>query len=301
MSEEVAIDSVVYISSKRASDSSGYTRDYIGQLARKCVIEAQRVGGLWYVSAESLLTYKRKADAYTSPQPVKTENRSESADSIIAFDGSDYISSIRASEITGYHADYVGQLAREGKILSRQIGNRWFVDRAGIEAHKEEKDALLAAVQANSVGLPGRHRDREVKIDKIQKEKPLFNYVSDTNPLMPEFRINHKKEESIEAANEEETSIAIRVMNTKKRTGITQRKGEAPKYHIKRRIPRISLFLGSIGVVILAITAVAIGIVYVTSLRNIASNTISKINSTMMTVGERYLTTELIYIRKAKK
>ena len=35
------------ISSKRAAESSGYAQDYIGQLARKGLIEARRIGGLW--------------------------------------------------------------------------------------------------------------------------------------------------------------------------------------------------------------------------------------------------------------
>src|SRR3989338_7344820 len=149
------------ISSKRAAESSGYAQDYIGQLARKGLIEARRIGGLWYVSLDSLNAYKLNADTYT-PRPPHASEHSAETDSIISFDGHDYVSAARAAHITGYHPDYVGQLARSGKILSRQIGNRWYVDRDQIVSHKSEKDALLGAVQAESVGvvLPKPNNDR---------------------------------------------------------------------------------------------------------------------------------------------
>ncbi|OGG53676.1 hypothetical protein A3H16_00655 [Candidatus Kaiserbacteria bacterium RIFCSPLOWO2_12_FULL_53_8] len=154
MSDEISLDGKEYISSKRASELSSYAQDYIGQLARGGHIDARRVGGLWYVLMESLRVYKNKADEYKPQQP----ERKETIDpvSLITFDGKDYISASRASEITGYHKDYVGQLARTGAILSRQVGNRWYIEREGVLAHKAEKDRLLGAVQAQSVGLARR-------------------------------------------------------------------------------------------------------------------------------------------------
>ena len=54
MTNEITLEGEEYISSKRASELSGYAQDYIGQLARVAAIDAKRIGGLWYVSLDSL-------------------------------------------------------------------------------------------------------------------------------------------------------------------------------------------------------------------------------------------------------
>lgn len=181
MADQVHIDGNEYISSKRASQLSGYTQDYIGQLARSGQIDAKRVGGLWYISSPSLDTYKREADAYV-PQPPQVSVPAV-AESVISFDGRDYVSASRAADLTGYHQDYVGQLARSGTILARQVGNRWYVDREGLLEHKREKDALLAAVQSQAVGfhqgMPQEPRSRAAS-DEIH-----FTYTRDDGAILP--------------------------------------------------------------------------------------------------------------------
>src|SRR3989344_2053381 len=170
MSDEVFLEGKSYVSAKRASEISGYARDYIGQLARGGLIGAQRVGGLWYVSLDSLTTYQKNADSLTHVQPQKPPQ--QDLDSIVSFDGKDYVSASKAAKLTSYNQDYVGQLARAGKILSRQIGNRWYVERAGLLAHKSQKDALLGAVQAEAVGLlrSGPSRDLHMPQVVLQRE-----------------------------------------------------------------------------------------------------------------------------------
>src|SRR3989344_3657610 len=71
MSDAMWLEGKEYISSKRASQLSGYAQDYIGQLARKGLIDAQRVGGLWFISMASLSEYKSHADAYVPQLPAK--------------------------------------------------------------------------------------------------------------------------------------------------------------------------------------------------------------------------------------
>lgn len=178
MSDEIQVAGVTYVSSKRASRMSGYAQDYIGQLCRAAQVESQRVDGLWYVNLDSLYRYKQKADSYTPIAPRKSP--SGDMESLISLDGKDYISASRAAEITGYHRDYVGQLAREGRILSRQIANRWYVDRSGILDHKNEKDALLASLQAESVGIARQSKD--------QSSELFFTYSRDDRELMPSLQ-----------------------------------------------------------------------------------------------------------------
>jgi hypothetical protein len=51
------------------------------------------------------------------------------------FKGKKYISSRRAAELTDYAKDYVGQLAREGKVLATRVGRSWFVEEEDILRH----------------------------------------------------------------------------------------------------------------------------------------------------------------------
>jgi hypothetical protein len=196
MSDEIAVGDLTYVSSKRASEISGYAQDYIGQLARKGFIEAKRVGGLWYVHMDSLDSYKTQPDALQTVSREDQEDRSE-PDVLVSFDGKDYISANRASKITGYNQDYVGQLARSGKILARQVGNRWYVDRDGLLSHKSEKDALLAAVQVAAVGI--KHLvdepQNESGTDTIVADDELLKYMPDEGELTPTIEKQYRTAE----------------------------------------------------------------------------------------------------------
>ncbi len=184
MTDDVIVGGETFISSRRASESSGYAQDYIGYLARKGVIGARRIGGLWYISERSLAEYKKEAEAF-KPQPPSAASRTTDPETIVSFDGREYVSATKGAGLTGYHQDYVGQLARGGKILSRQIGTRWYVDRDALLAHKREKDALLGAVQAGAVGLQ-RSTSMLSGADVGHDDGgPFMTYTSDTGDLIP--------------------------------------------------------------------------------------------------------------------
>ncbi len=219
MSQPLLLNGKEYVSSKSAAQSSGYAQDYIGQLARGGLIDAERVGGLWYVSMDSLLGYKRNADTI-KPIPPQAPAQPYDSESVVSFDGKDYISASRAAKLTGYHQDYVGQLARKGSILSRQIGNRWYVDREGLLSHKSEKDRLLAVVQREAVGLAHRSTAEGLTLSSpVRKEvptytptpsrhantTPLLTYSSDERDLFPNLRTS---EPEIEAQPHSETTSA---------------------------------------------------------------------------------------------
>jgi len=179
MSEEIFLEGKNYVSSKKAAVTSGYAQDYIGQLARSGAIDAQRVGGLWYVNMASLSDYQRNAASYAPVQPPKG---APELDAVVSFDGKEYVSAARGAKMTGYHQDYIGQLARAGKILSRQVGNRWYVEKSALTNHKSEKDRLLAAVQAEAVGL---QRPEPVQTPLAAHREPLLAYFPEKHDLMP--------------------------------------------------------------------------------------------------------------------
>jgi len=207
MSTDLVLDPEKFISSKRASEITGYAQDYIGQLSRGALIEARRIGGLWYVSMDSLLAYKNKSDDF-KPRPPEHENTFPDADAFVNLDGREYISANRASKITGYNQDYVGQLARGGKIMSRQVGNRWYVDKDALVAHKEEKDALLAAVQTESVGI-AQNISHDIPVDKQVPHEPLFIYSNGEGDLLPEIA----KKDAQETPDDDSHIVPIRVVS----------------------------------------------------------------------------------------
>jgi len=59
MMDELIIDKKKYISSKRASRISGYTKDYIGQLCRAGSIPSKMVGRSWYVEEDSIKEHRK--------------------------------------------------------------------------------------------------------------------------------------------------------------------------------------------------------------------------------------------------
>jgi len=226
---ELQFDGKPFVPSKIAAETTGYTQDYIGQLARSASILAHRVGGLWYINLEDLLQHKENSEAYVPPPPKGIVS---SGGSVVSFDGKEYISSKRAAQMTGYAQDYVGQLARSGKIGSRQVAGRWYVEKDELRSHKQEKDALLAAVQAQAVGVQSVPAVEVYNKPLKDLEQPLYTYVTEENvssglprlsqkpikPLISESRISISSpisdDKNIEKSETEVTHhIAIRAMH----------------------------------------------------------------------------------------
>lgn len=63
--DEVIIKGTKYISSKRAAKTSGYAKDYIGQLVRMGKVAAVKVGRSWFVDERGLLAHVQMAENKT--------------------------------------------------------------------------------------------------------------------------------------------------------------------------------------------------------------------------------------------
>jgi hypothetical protein len=188
--DELVLDGKAYVGSKRAAQECGYAQDYVGQLARKGFIDAKRVSGQWYVHLDSLRAYKEKAETF-KPEPPKY-NPDPNVESSINVEGQEFVSAARAAKLAEYNQDYIAQLARAGKIPSKQIGNRWYVEPNALMRHKHEKDAMLRAVQAESVGLkrpePQIRNQRSEYSPTPKADVPLMTYGQEEKPLFPELR-----------------------------------------------------------------------------------------------------------------
>jgi len=213
MSDEMQIDGKTYISSKRAAVLSGYAQDYVGQLARSGSIDARRVGGVWMVTPVSLEQYKRDSEEGKINRAEHLSLHANASheqvqDSFVGLDGKNYISANRASVLSGYNQDYIGQMARSGIVPSRQVGNRWYVDRESLLQHKKEKDSLLAVVQTDSVGLKKATQKQETSLFQ-DAPLPLLNYISDEGDLLPEIKNDSLDTNLAESKNESTNSRDI--------------------------------------------------------------------------------------------
>lgn len=327
MSEEMEIDGKQYISSKRASVISGYAQDYIGQLARKSLIEARRIGGLWYVSMESLDTYKQKAAEFKPEPPARIDTKEPSA--LVFFDGKEYLSASRAAEESGYTQDYVGQLARSGTLLSQQVGNRWYVERQSLLSHKKEKDALLGAVQSESVGIqkrtPSTEHPEYLSNDSYSGSGPLLNYVSDEGDLMPVTMspedehetagaslMNVPEEKSVdnaESQEEQEQLIPIRRIPTKP----VRIKTVIPTRYVtsqgaqKSRLAPMPLLLAAAATIVIVVSAGYASTLKQNSVYSVAARKVPALSALSASVDtafeeiadllEPLLTRELVYQR----
>ncbi len=68
------------------------------------------------------------------------------------FENKKYIPAKDASRLTGYSKDYIGQLCRGGKVLSKKIGATWYVGEESLLEYKNTPSSFdfaknLAAVQ----------------------------------------------------------------------------------------------------------------------------------------------------------
>jgi hypothetical protein len=90
------------------------------------------------------------------------------------FEGKKYISARRASEISDYASDYVGQLCRAGKLDCRMIGRSWFVTEESIHLHK-------AAISREEAGR-SRIENLRGKSDKVTTSTSVTSATPSPSP-----------------------------------------------------------------------------------------------------------------------
>lgn len=316
---EVVLDGKTYVGSKLAAQDCGYTQDYVGQLARKGLIDAKRVSGQWYVLLDSLKNYKSTAETF-KPEPPKYQP-DPNVESSLNLDGKEYVSAASAAKLTEYNQDYVGQLARAGKIPSRQIGNRWYVEKDALINHKREKDALLRAVQAESVGLhkaaprTSANATNSYLYQKIETAVPAMLYKHEEKPLFPEFRESvalkaiKESEKAVEKATPALSRINIRVVNERIEGPRTAHSEVKKAVRADVAIPEKSIYnkvflTGAVAVALLLV--VGLGTYKRDTLSEIVrgSNnanqnaTVAQSQGTSTSLLHKLMTKELVYIRK---
>ncbi len=100
--------------------------------------------------------------------------------------GKKYISSKRAAEITGYAKDYVGQLARSGKIAATRFGRAWYVEESAILAHVKAEAKTIPSAYAIKAPVPilSPHLYKPYNFPKTWGE---VRYFEDSADLLPKL------------------------------------------------------------------------------------------------------------------
>ena len=173
----------------------------------------------------------------------------------LIFAGNKYISSKRASKLTGYTADYIGQICRADKIECRLVGRNWYINEREIERNKKS----FKKEQTIGYGEPSG----TINYEKIGPE--LLYYSNDKRSLNPEISKIHTGD--VEENNEE--NIPVRIIKnpevsvqrypqsriipkTKKQTAVIQRTVPQQTNRILPMAAAVALVLMLIGAVFIA-------------------------------------------------
>ena|GEM_PF-1248021 len=179
MKDSFILEGKKYISARRASEISEYAPDYIGQLCRAKKLDFQMIGRSWFVTEESLRRHQEEVQ-------VDKANRKRSKivdgemDNLNTPTGKNYISTKRASEITGYSADYIGQLCRAKKLDFKIVGRSYFVTEESIRNHQQ--------------GVQGEEANRN-RINNLKGSRNGLNDGTDTEIPATKAEVNPNKVE----------------------------------------------------------------------------------------------------------
>ncbi|MFA6554520.1 MAG: hypothetical protein WCS89_03350 [Candidatus Paceibacterota bacterium] len=102
------------------------------------------------------------------------------------IEGKKYISSRRASEISDYASDYIGQLCRAGKLDCKMVGRAWFITEESLSLHKTNvlQDEVVRNRIENLRGKKNRNlvvSSEAIKTSASTQTQTSTNVVTVTN------------------------------------------------------------------------------------------------------------------------
>jgi len=185
-----------YISLQKASEISGYSSDYIGRLAREKKIRAKQSYSQhsWVVQKDDILPGRdfKLITTFSSQKEETLKKRdskkySDNADP--RYPAEDFLTLKEASEISGYNADHIGRLARDGKIRAKKIfvNPVWVVHTKDLLNYiKTKKTKPQTKLHYLFVSPYNSELEKDVKFQKIfAKNESSKNSVGRFQNLIP--------------------------------------------------------------------------------------------------------------------
>lgn len=137
-----------------------------------------------------------------------------------------YISSKRASRLTGYAQDYIGQLVRLKKVSATKVGKAWFVDEAGLMRHVHGSTRLGATgvKELAAVTTSKAYRSSVTAGINYPPTWSPITYITDNSPLAPIEDISDSRD------TVKESIVPVRIS----RTWDTPRTGRSAERSVDR-------------------------------------------------------------------
>lgn len=80
------------------------------------------------------------------------------------------VSTTRASKLSGYSKDYIGQLCREDKIECRRVSGHWYVDEVGLREYQENGSD-------ENIKKPTRERAHGMKVGNVRDDTFIYDGI----------------------------------------------------------------------------------------------------------------------------
>lgn len=137
----------------------------------------------------------------------------------ISVGGEKYVKASSIARELGYTADYVGQLARSGKIEAQLVGRSWFVNERSIQEHKRDRyrstaaksrEALRESLESFRPSLersrtPESHFEKRAIYNSLQYEADSHDVL----PTIPERELAETSEETVAERGPEQEETAV--------------------------------------------------------------------------------------------
>ena len=115
------------------------------------------------------------------------------------MDGKKYISTKRAAELSKYSKDYVGQLARSGKIHAKLVGRSWYIEQDSIMEHlagrdQHEMPSIDSDISSDDESdISSEFKNHSSKVSPKEKDDSILHTTAEVeNNADSEFKINEK-------------------------------------------------------------------------------------------------------------
>ena len=125
----------------------------------------------------------------------------------VLLDGKEHLSLKAASELSGYHSDYIGRLSRKKKIPSQRIGVQWFIEKESFLTYINERKSNFGvkpdviktipigvdASEPVDVKIPEKHKERvelkkEIAEPEIISKRDFFKHDNNFPFVIPIYK-----------------------------------------------------------------------------------------------------------------